>query len=167
MNDDRRTSLIMTPKRFPRALPFLPGVRELLPSFGVPSLVLIRKTPKAALTESPSLRNTFKPTTRRSPGLMCTLMALFRMQFGMEGWESISSTQEAKKTKLASLPAYTPQTIKLKQKPCKLQQPILKSALMLLPMLSFVRMPCPSCMPSSQIGTLKTTTRLLLLPPFV
>ena len=46
-----------------------------------------------------------------------TDMALLRMQFGMEGQESTSSTQEAKKTKLASLPAYTPQTTKLKQKP--------------------------------------------------
>ena len=36
-------------------------------------------------------------------------MALLRMQFGMEGQESKSSAQEAKKTKLASLPAYTPQ----------------------------------------------------------
>ena len=44
-------------------------------------------------------------------------MALLKMQFGMEGQESTSSTQKAKKTKLASLQAYTPQTIKLKQKP--------------------------------------------------
>ena len=35
MNDDSRTFLIMTPKRFPRVLPFLPEVRELPPSFGV------------------------------------------------------------------------------------------------------------------------------------
>ena len=45
------------------------------------------------------------------------LMALLRMQFGMEGKDSTSSTQEAKKTKSALLPAYTPQTTKLKQKP--------------------------------------------------
>ena len=44
-------------------------------------------------------------------------MALLSMQFGTEGQESTSSTQEAKKTKLASLPAYTPQTTKLKQRP--------------------------------------------------
>ena len=58
-----------------------------------------------------------KPTTQKSPGPSATLMALPRMQFGMEGQESTSSTQEAKKTKLSSLPAYTPQTTKLKQKP--------------------------------------------------
>ena len=48
---------------------------------------------------------------------MCTLMALLRVQFGMERQESTSSTQEAEKTKLASLPAYVPQTTKLNQKP--------------------------------------------------
>ena len=119
------------------------------------------------LPKRPSLRNTLKPTTRKSPRLMCTLMALLRMQFRMEGQESTFSTQEAKKTKLASLLAYTPQIIKLKQKPWKQQQPILKSALLLLPMMSSLRMPCPSCRPSSQIGTLNTTTCLLLLPHFV
>ena len=101
----------------PHVLRFLPGVGELLLSFGVPSQVLVRKTPKAALRESPSLRNTLKLTTQKSPGPSGTLMALLRMQFGMEGQESTSSTQEAKKTKLAPLPAYTPQTTKLKQKP--------------------------------------------------
>ena len=115
LNDDRRASLIMIPKRSPDVLPFLPGVRELLPSFGVPSLVLVKKTPKAAPRKGPSLRNNFRPTTRKSPGLMCTLMALLRMYFGMEAQESTSSTQEAKQTKLASLLAY-PQTIKLKEK---------------------------------------------------
>ena len=35
----------MTPKRSPHVLSFLPGVSQLLPSFGVPSQVLIRKTP--------------------------------------------------------------------------------------------------------------------------
>ena len=101
----------------PHVLLFLPGVGELPLSFGVPSQVLVRKTPKAALRESPSLRNTLKLTTQKSPGHTGTLMALLRMQFGMEGQESTSSTQETKKTKLASLPAYTPQTTKLKQKP--------------------------------------------------
>ena len=90
---------------------------ELLLSFGVPSQVLVRKTPQAALRESPSLRTTLKLTTQKSPGPSGTLMALLRMQFGMEGQESTSSTQEAKKTKLASLPACTLQTTKLKQKP--------------------------------------------------
>ena len=42
---------------------------ELLPSFGVPSQVLVKKTPKVALRESPSLWNTLRPTTRKSPGL--------------------------------------------------------------------------------------------------
>ena len=73
------------PKEIPPCFAHLPGVREPLPSFDVPSLVLARKTPKAALRESPSLRNTFKPTTRKSPGLTCTLLALLGMQFGMEG----------------------------------------------------------------------------------
>ena len=109
--------MIMTPKRSPHALRFLPGVGELLSSYGVPSQVLVRKTPKAALRESPSLRNTLKLTTQKSPGPSGTLVALLRMQFGMEGQESTSSTQEAKKTKFASLRAYTPQTTKLKQKP--------------------------------------------------
>ena len=104
------------PKEIPPCLA-VPGVSELLPSFGVPSQVLVRKTSKAALRESPSFRNTLKLTTQRSPGPSGTLMALLRMQFGMEGQESTSSAPEAKKTKLASLPAYTPQTTKLKQKP--------------------------------------------------
>ena len=37
--------MIMTPKEIPptpNTLPFLPGVRELLPSFGVPSHVLVK-----------------------------------------------------------------------------------------------------------------------------
>ena len=34
-------------------------------------------------------------------------------------------------------------------------------------MLSSLRMPCPSCRPSSQIGTLNTMTCLLLMPHFV
>ena len=62
-------------------LPFLPGVRELLPSFSEPSLVLARKTSKAALRESSSLRNTFRPTTRKSPGLMFTLMGLYSTNY--------------------------------------------------------------------------------------
>ena len=105
------------PLRFPHVLPSLPGVRELPPPFGVPSLVLVWKTPKAALRESPSLRNTFKAITQESPGLLCTSTALLRMQFGMEGQKFTSNTQEAEKTKLASLLAYNPQTKKLKQKP--------------------------------------------------
>ena len=119
----RQDILDHDPKEFPppppplHVLRFLPGVSELLPSFGVPSQVLVRKTPKAALRESPSLTNTLKLTTQKSLGPTGTLMALLRMQFGTEGQESTSSTQEAKKTKLASLPAYTPQTTKLKQKP--------------------------------------------------
>ena len=36
---------------------------------------------------------------------------------------------------------------------------------MLLTVLSFLQMPCPSCRPFSHIGTLATTTCLLLLPP--
>ena len=167
LNVDRRTSLIMTPKRSPHVLRFLPGVGELPLSFGVPSQVLVRKTPKAALRESPSLRNTLKLTTQKSPGPTGTLMALLRMQFRMEGQETTSSTQEAKKTKLASLPAYTPQTTKLKQKPWKEQQLILKPALTFPSKLSSLRTPCPSCRPSSQIGTLNSMTCLLLLPHFV
>ena len=46
------------------------------------------QTPKATLRESPSLRNTLKLTTQKSPGPTGTLMALLRMQFGMEGQES-------------------------------------------------------------------------------
>ena len=92
-------SLIMSPKRSLHVLPFLSGVRELLPQFGVPSQVLVRKTPKAAVRESPSLRNTLKPIARK------------------------------------------------KQKPRKQRQPILKSALMLLPMLSSLRTLCPSVLP--------------------
>ena len=56
----------MTPKSFPCVVPFLPGVKEFPISVGVPSLVLVRKTPRAALRESPSLRNTFKPITQES-----------------------------------------------------------------------------------------------------
>ena len=43
----------------------------------------------------------------------------------------------------------------------------MKSALMLNPMLSSLRTLCPSCRPSSQIGTLNSTSCLLLLPHFV
>ena len=50
----------------PHVLPFLSGMSQLLPSFGVLSQVSVRKTPKAALRESPSLRNTLKRTTRKS-----------------------------------------------------------------------------------------------------
>ena len=92
-------------KENPHVLPFLSGEGELPPSFGVPSLVFVSKTPKAALRESPSLRNTFKRITRKSPGLMCKPMALLRMQFGMEGQESTSSIQEAKRT---NQPRYRP-----------------------------------------------------------
>ena len=42
-----------------------------------------------------------------------------------------------------------------------------KPALMLPSKLSSLRTPCPSCRPSSQIGTLKSMTCLLLLPHFV
>ena len=63
---DDKDTLDHDPERYPHVLSFLPGVKELLPSFGVPSLVLVRKTPKAALRESPSLRNTFKPSTQES-----------------------------------------------------------------------------------------------------
>ena len=56
----------MTSKRSPSALLFLSGVRELPQSFGVPSHVLVRKAPKVALRESPSLRNTFKTHTQES-----------------------------------------------------------------------------------------------------
>ena len=87
------------------------------PAAVLPSTSCSEKESKAALRKSPSLRNTFKPITQNSPGLMCTWTALLRMQLGMEGQESKSSTQEAEKTKSASLPAYTPQTTKLKQKP--------------------------------------------------
>ena len=41
-------------------------------------------------------------------------------------------------------------------------------AILMLPSkLSSLRTPCPSCRPSSQIGTLKSMTCLLLLPHFV
>ena len=85
----------------------------------------------------------------------------------LQTWPLLETcTQETKKTKSVSLPAYTPQAIKPKQKPWKQRQPILMSALMPLPMLSSLRTPCPSCRPSSQTGTLTSTTCLLLLPPF-
>ena len=62
----------------------------------------------------PSLMNTFKLITQKSPGLMCTCA---ENAVRNEGQESTSSTQHAQKTKLASLPANIPQTTKLKQKP--------------------------------------------------
>ena len=87
-----------------------PIIRCTIPGVG-------QKHSQAALRESPSLRNTFKPTIRKSPGLMCTLMALLRMQLAMEAQGSTCSTQEAEKTQLASLPAFIPQTTELKQEP--------------------------------------------------
>ena len=60
-------------------------MRELPPSVGLPSLVLVRKTPKAALKEKPSLRNTLQPTVQKSPGLMCTPTALLKIQFRRRG----------------------------------------------------------------------------------
>ena len=62
-------------------------------------------------TQVCSQTSSFKPTTWKSPGLICTLMVLLRTQFGMEAQESKSITQEVKKTKLSPFPAYTPQTI--------------------------------------------------------
>ena len=88
-----------------------------------------------------------KLTTQKSPGPSGTLMALLKMQFTMEGQESTSSTQEAKKTKLASLPAYTPQTIKLKQKALKTAAAHIAVSTHASPMLSSLRTPCPSCRP--------------------
>ena len=83
----------------------------------------------------------------------------------LRGQESTSSTQEVKKTKSASLPAYTTQTIKLKQKPWKHQQPTLKSALTPLSVLSSLWMPCPYCRSSSQLGTLTCCSCLYLQKP--
>ena len=156
----------MTPERSPGVLPFLPGARGHPSSFNVQSPVLVRKTPKATLRESPSIRNAFKLITQKRPGLISTLTALLRMQFETEGQESSSSTQEAEKTSSALLPANTPQTMKPRLKPWKQQQPTLTSALMLLTMLSSLQMPCPSCKPFIKIGTRTTTTYLLLFPPF-
>ena len=165
LNVDRRTSLIMTPKRFPPclAVPAWSGRTSPVIQCTIPG---VGQKDSQSGPERKSLTQEYLET-QKSPGPSGTLMALLRMQFGMEGQESTSSTQEAKKTKLASLPAYTPQTTKLKQKPWKQQQLILKPALMLPPMLSSLRTPCPSCRPSSQIGTLNSMTCLLLLPHFV
>ena len=93
-------------------------------------------------------------------------MALLRMQFGMEGQESTSSTQEAKKTKLASLPAYTT-NYKAEAEALKTAAAHIKASTHASPMLSSLRTPYPSCRPSSQIGTLNSMTCLLLLPHFV
>jgi hypothetical protein len=46
---------------------------------------------------------------------MSTLMALLRKQFGMEGQESISNTQEVEKTGFPMLLDSTLQTTKLRQ----------------------------------------------------
>ena len=104
------------PKEIPRCL-CRPCPRELPPSFGVPSPMLVRKTPKVALREY------LQTNTQRSPWLKSSLTALLRMQFRTERKESTSSTQEAEKTGSAWIPASTPQTTKLKQKPRKQQQP--------------------------------------------
>ena len=52
------------PKEIIRVLPFLPVVKELPTLFGVPSLVLVRKTPKAA-RESSLIRKSFNPLPTR------------------------------------------------------------------------------------------------------
>ena len=63
-------SLTMTPNRSLGVMPFLLWERELLLSFSVQFPVLARNTPKVAQRESPSLWNTFRPTTPKNPGLM-------------------------------------------------------------------------------------------------
>ena len=126
LNDDRRTSLIMTPKRSPHVMPFLPGARELLPLFSVLSLVLVRKTPKVALRESSLTQEYLQTHYQKESWTHVYTDGSAENAGGMEGQESAPSTQEVKKTKLALLPAYAPQTIisiKLKQKPWKQQQP--------------------------------------------
>ena len=142
------------------------GIPSPQPPLSVPSPVLVGKTPTMTLRESPSLRNTFKTITQRSPGFMSTPPALLRMKSRMEGQESTSSTQEAETTESASPPAYTLQTTKLKQKPLKQQQPTLKSALKLPTMLPSLQALCPSCRHYSQRGTLTTMIHPLLLPSF-
>ena len=91
---------------------------------------------------------------------MCTPEALLRMQFGMEGQESMSNTQEAKKTRSA----YRPMFYKVQSRSHENSSSPHRSALMLLTLLSSLRMPCPSCSPFSQIVTITPVTYLLLLP---
>ena len=135
----------------PHVLPFLPGVRELLPSFGVPSLALVTKAHKAALRDSRSLWNTFKPTTHKSAGLMCT-HGSDENTVRNGGTGVHIQYPGGKEDKPALLPAYTTKTMRLKQKSWKQEK--------------LIFMPCPSRRPSNKIGTLTATTCLLLLPPF-
>ena len=74
---------MMTPKRFPSVLPFLPGVMELPRSFGVPSLVLVRKMSKADLRESPSRRY-----THASHCVVLLTDALSLLQALQSNWDS-------------------------------------------------------------------------------
>ena len=90
---------------------------------------------------------------QQSTGLTSTPTALLRMQFGMEGQESTSSTQEVEKTESASLPAYTPNYKALKTAVAHIEVSAHASHSVVL-----IQMPCPSCRPSSQTRTLTITT---------
>ena len=81
MNDNTRTSLTMTPKRFLGVWLSLLGARELPLSFRATSLVLAQKTLRAALRRSPTPSNTSKPTTQKSHGPTSILTDLLREQF--------------------------------------------------------------------------------------
>ena len=83
----------------------------------------------------------------------------------MEGQESTSSTQEAKKTKISLATDLYSTNHKAEAEDLKTAASHIEPALILLIVLSPIRVPCPSCRPFSQTGTLTTTTCLLLLPP--
>ena len=153
----------MTPKRTPHVLPFLPEVSELLPSFGVPSQVLVRKTPKAALRESPSLRNTLKLTTQKSPGVGYTDgSAENAIRNGGAG--VYIQYAGGKEDKISLTTGLYSTNYKAEAEALKTAAAHIEFSTHASPNVVSLRTPCPSC---SQIGTLNSTTCLLLLLHFV
>ena len=170
LNDDRRTALIMTPKRPPS--PPLPPCLA-VPAWSEGTSPIIRCTiPGVGQKDSQS-----------GPERKSLTQEYLQTHYPKESWTHVYTDGSAenaarnrgtgvylggKEDKISiATGLYTPQTIKLKQKPWEQQQPMLMSALIPLPMLSSVRMPCPSCRLFSQTGTLNSTTCLLLLSRFV
>ena len=116
-NDSTRISLNMTQGTYPHALPSLPGLKKLPPSFSVKSLVWVPRTLKLAQKGNLTPWITFKPNTPQRHGLMSTQMALQRKLYDVGGPESTFSIQEAEKTCSALQPVSTLQTTEPKQKP--------------------------------------------------
>ena len=155
----------MTPKRSLYVLPFLPGVREFLPSFGEPSLVLVRKTPKAGLRESftqgylqthhPKESWTHVYTDGSAENAVRNGGVGFYIQY-----------PEGKEDKISLANGLCSTNYKAEAEALKTAAAHTEVSTHASPNVVLSQMPCQSCRLHSQIGTLNTTTCLPLLPPF-